>query len=110
MHLRGGVHNTRVLGGAVARMQDDRISSTTERPATGGAPAGMPALDPALDYGMGWWIDRVNEGVFADQRLRAFRSTYRETTRHFCARIGRGHRAQSGRRRRSSTRVDAAQK
>jgi CubicO group peptidase (beta-lactamase class C family) len=63
MHLRGGrCDDTRVLSeDAVARMQIDRILSyggTTSL-------AGMSAGDFA-GYGLGWWVDRVNAGIFAD--------------------------------------------
>lgn len=73
MHLRGGeCDGKRVLSEkAVARMQEDRIlekyNGTTTNVA--GAATGMDGgvQGVALDgYGMGWWIDRVHEGVFAD--------------------------------------------
>ena len=72
MHLRGGeCDGNRVLTEAsVARMQEDRIlekyngsTTGTAAAATGDAGAQSGAL---AGYGMGWWIDRVNKGVFAD--------------------------------------------
>jgi CubicO group peptidase (beta-lactamase class C family) len=59
MHLRGGLcGNTRVLSEkAVARMQEDRILQKY------GGTTGSAELP---GYGMGWWIDRTNTGVFAD--------------------------------------------
>lgn len=72
MHLRGGdCDGNEVLSAAsVSRMQEDRIlkayngsTSGTAGAATGDAGTATGALD---GYGMGWWIDRVNKGVFAD--------------------------------------------
>ncbi|HEX7668284.1 MAG TPA: serine hydrolase domain-containing protein, partial [Polyangiaceae bacterium] len=59
MHLRGGLcGKTRVLSEkAVARMQEDRIEEKY------GGTTGNTVL---AGYGMGWWIDRTNAGVFAD--------------------------------------------
>jgi len=57
MHLRGGLcDEQRVLSEAsVARMQEDRVAAygDTSRPTLQG-------------YGLGWWIDRMNEGVVVD--------------------------------------------
>lgn len=73
MHLRGGeCDGNRVLSDkSVARMREDRIlekyngTTTNIVGAATGGDAGAPS--GALDgYGMGWWIDRVNKGVFAD--------------------------------------------
>jgi CubicO group peptidase (beta-lactamase class C family) len=72
MHLRGGeCDGTRVLSEAsVARMQEDRILKAYNGSTTGTAGAAIGdagAQAGALaGYGMGWWIDRVNQGVFAD--------------------------------------------
>jgi CubicO group peptidase (beta-lactamase class C family) len=73
MHLRGGNcdGNAVLSSNAVSRMREDRIlakyngsTSGTAAAATGSdAAASSGALD---GYGMGWWIDRVHEGVFAD--------------------------------------------
>jgi CubicO group peptidase (beta-lactamase class C family) len=59
MHLRGGTcGQTRVLTeSAVLRMQEDRIAKKYN------GTTGNPAL---AGYGLGWWIDRTNVGVFAD--------------------------------------------
>jgi CubicO group peptidase (beta-lactamase class C family) len=67
MHLRGGsCANGRVLSEeAVARMQVDRIleeynGSTAGMAGTANGGMGLEG------YGLGWWIDRVHVGVFAD--------------------------------------------
>ena len=60
MHLRGGLcGDTRALSeDAVARMQVDRILEEYE---------GTTGVGGDLEgYGLGWWIDRENEGVFMD--------------------------------------------
>lgn len=58
MHLRGGMcDGGRVLSeAAVARMQEDRIM----------AYGGMTPSPTLQGYGLGWWIDRNNEGVVVD--------------------------------------------
>jgi len=73
MHLRGGLCDAnRVLSDqAVARMQEDRIlekyNGTTTNIAGAALATDGGASPGRLDgYGMGWWIDRVNKGVFAD--------------------------------------------
>ena len=60
MHLRGGLcGEARVLSeDAVERMRVDRILEVYE------GSTGSPA--PLEGYGMGWWIDRENPGVFMD--------------------------------------------
>ncbi len=59
MHLRGGLcDGGRVLSkNAVAGMQEDRIQEEY------GGTTGDATL---AGYGLGWWIDRTNPGVFAD--------------------------------------------
>jgi CubicO group peptidase (beta-lactamase class C family) len=59
MHLRGGLcGETRVLSEeSVARMQVDRILEAYE---------GTTGVSIMAGYGMGWWIDRTNPGVFID--------------------------------------------
>jgi CubicO group peptidase (beta-lactamase class C family) len=60
MHLRGGFcGEERVLSEeGVARMQVDRILEVYGgSTGVGGSMAG---------YGLGWWIDRTNAGVFTD--------------------------------------------
>jgi CubicO group peptidase (beta-lactamase class C family) len=60
MHLRGGLcGETEVLSEeSVARMQADRILEVYDgSTGVGGSMAG---------YGLGWWIDRTNEGVVTD--------------------------------------------
>jgi CubicO group peptidase (beta-lactamase class C family) len=59
MHLRGGTcGENRVLSeAAVSRMQEDRIAK-----AYNGSTFDMTLAG----YGLGWWIDRENPGVFAD--------------------------------------------
>jgi len=73
MHLRGGTcDDNRVLSDkSVMRMQEDRIlekyngTTTSVAGAATGTDGGTRA--GRLDgYGMGWWIDPVNKGVFAD--------------------------------------------
>lgn len=71
MHLRGGTcDGHRVLSeSAVARMQVDRILQKYHGSTSGtaGAATGSDAGSNALEgYGLGWWIDRNHEGVFAD--------------------------------------------
>lgn len=73
MHLRGGTcGDNRVLSDkAVARMQEDRIlekyDGTTTNIAGAATATDGGAETGRLDgYGMGWWIDRVHKGVFAD--------------------------------------------
>lgn len=73
MHLRGGeCDGARVLSAkAVARMQEDRIlekyNGSTSSLAGAPVPVDGGAAPLALEgYGMGWWIDRGHEGVFAD--------------------------------------------
>ena len=58
MHLRGGVcGQARVLSeAAVARMQEDRIAQVYQG----------TAGDENSGYGLGWWVDRGQEGVFYD--------------------------------------------
>jgi hypothetical protein len=55
---------------SVARMRKDRILEAYGGTTTGvaGSPsAAMGSGTGALaGYGLGWWIDRVNDGVFAD--------------------------------------------
>jgi len=74
MHLRGGAcGDARVLSeDAVERMREDRVlayGSTKDQMKlilTGGDER---SVDRALDlagYGLGWWIDRADPGVFAD--------------------------------------------
>jgi len=60
MHLRGGLcGDVRVLSEeAVARMQVDRILEVY-----GGSTGNGPPLE---GYGLGWWVDRENPGVFVD--------------------------------------------
>jgi CubicO group peptidase (beta-lactamase class C family) len=60
MHLRGGLcGEARVLSEeAVERMRVDRILEVYEG-STGNPP-------PLEGYGMGWWVDRENPGVFMD--------------------------------------------
>lgn len=60
MHLRGGLcGETEVLSEeAVARMQADRILEVYE---------GSTGISGSMaGYGLGWWIDRTNAGVFTD--------------------------------------------
>ncbi len=70
MHLRGGTCGAnRVLSdAAVARMRVDRILQVY-----GGSTAGQTGRTNGgggFDgYGLGWWIDRVHPGVFADPGL-----------------------------------------
>ena len=62
MHLRGGLCGKhRVLSeSAVARMREDRI----------GAVYGGSTPHPTLrGYGLGWWVDRENDGVVASPGL-----------------------------------------
>ncbi len=70
MHLRGGqCAGGRVLSeGAVARMRADRILDKYNGSTAGmtGRVTGAGGLD---GHGMGWWIDRVHAGVFADPGL-----------------------------------------
>ena len=72
MHLRRGYCGSKqVLSyNAVQRMQVDRILEKYNG-STAGAASAATMMDPSgsssLDgYGMGWWIDRNHEGVFAD--------------------------------------------
>ncbi len=60
MHLRGGLcGEARVLSEeAVDRMQVDRILEVYE------GSTGNPS--PLEGYGLGWWVDRANPGVFVD--------------------------------------------
>jgi CubicO group peptidase (beta-lactamase class C family) len=70
LHLRGGTcGDNRVLSdAAVARMRVDRILQVY-----GGSTAGQTGRENGgggFDgYGLGWWIDRVHPGVFADPGL-----------------------------------------
>jgi CubicO group peptidase (beta-lactamase class C family) len=72
MHLRGGqCSKGRVLSeSATARMRVDRILEKYNGSTSGAAGAAIPGdagSATALDgYGLGWWIDRNHEGVFAD--------------------------------------------
>jgi CubicO group peptidase (beta-lactamase class C family) len=75
MHLRGGqCGDARILSeGAVAQMREDRLlaygGSTNDQMKIILTGADETSVDMALDlagYGMGWWIDRRNAGVFAD--------------------------------------------
>ena len=72
MHLRGGIcDGGRVLSGAaVDRMRVDRILEKYNGSTSG--TAGAATMSDAgssmalAGYGLGWWIDRVHAGVFAD--------------------------------------------
>jgi CubicO group peptidase (beta-lactamase class C family) len=59
MHLRGGTcDGKRILSEkAVSRMQEDRIGKVYS------GTTGNAVLE---GYGLGWWVDRVHPGVFAD--------------------------------------------
>jgi CubicO group peptidase (beta-lactamase class C family) len=72
MHLRGGTcGGNRVLSKeAVQRMRVDRILEKYNG-STAAAAGAATMMDPSGSsplegYGMGWWIDRHHEGVFAD--------------------------------------------
>jgi CubicO group peptidase (beta-lactamase class C family) len=62
LHLRGGLcGDARVLSeGAVRRMREDRIGAVY------GGETGLPGLE---GYGLGWWIERADDGVAASPGL-----------------------------------------
>jgi CubicO group peptidase (beta-lactamase class C family) len=75
MHLRGGTcGDSRILSErAVKRMQEDRLlaygGNTNDQMTLILTGADQNSVDQALDlsgYGMGWWIDREEPGLFAD--------------------------------------------
>jgi len=68
IHLSGGLCGwgnsaTRVLStAAVEAMRVDRVAAYGER-----AWLGFPGAETLEGYGMGWWVDRANPGVFVDE-------------------------------------------
>jgi CubicO group peptidase (beta-lactamase class C family) len=59
MHLRGGIcdHGRVLAKESVSRMQEDRIAEAYN---------GTTGVDAFSGYGLGWWIDREDKGVFVD--------------------------------------------
>jgi CubicO group peptidase (beta-lactamase class C family) len=70
IHLSGGVCGwgdgaTRVLSeDAVEAMRVDRVADYG-----GVATLDLPGVEVLEGYGMGWWIDRANPGVFVDEGI-----------------------------------------